>query len=101
LDIKIIMTVSLFGSQNQAGCGLSVAPQNRRENEDGAGHTSRSSGLLRLEASQTKVFQFDLKTGGGVTRILHVVLLRRLRQVEAEDTWFDDPSTLILLFFMY
>jgi hypothetical protein len=83
------MTVSLFGSQNQAGCGLLVAPQNRRENEDGAGHTSRSSGLLQLEASQTKVFQSDLKTGGCVTRILHVALSRRLRRVKAKDTRFD------------
>jgi hypothetical protein len=31
------------------------------------GHTSRSSGLLRVEASLTRVFQSGLKTGGGVT----------------------------------
>jgi hypothetical protein len=30
------------------------------------GHTSISSGLLHLEASQTMVSQSDLKTGGGV-----------------------------------
>jgi hypothetical protein len=46
--------------------GLLVAPQNRRM-EDGAGHTSRSSGLLRVEASQARVSQSDLKTGGGAT----------------------------------
>jgi hypothetical protein len=28
-------------------------------------HTSRSSDLLRMEASLTRVFQSDLKTGGG------------------------------------
>jgi hypothetical protein len=45
---------------------LSVAPQNRRR-EVGAGHESRSSGLLGVEASLARVFQSDLKTGGGAT----------------------------------
>jgi hypothetical protein len=31
------------------------------------GHTSRSSGLRRVEASQAMVSQSALKTGGGVT----------------------------------
>jgi hypothetical protein len=31
------------------------------------GHVSRSGGLLRLEASHTRVFQSGLKTGGGTT----------------------------------
>jgi hypothetical protein len=31
------------------------------------GHTSRSSGLLRVEASLAGVSQFGLKTGGGAT----------------------------------
>jgi hypothetical protein len=47
LDLKIIAVVSWFGPQNQAGFGLSVAPQNRWM-EDGAGHTSRSGGLLHV-----------------------------------------------------
>jgi hypothetical protein len=45
---------------------LSVAPQNRRR-EVGAGHASRSSSLLGVEASLTRVSQSDLKTGGGAT----------------------------------
>jgi hypothetical protein len=44
---------------------LSVAPQNRRRKVE-AGHTSRSSGLLHVEASQARVSQSGLKTGGGV-----------------------------------
>jgi hypothetical protein len=36
--------------KNQVGFGLSVAPQNRQR-EVGAGHTSRFSGLLYVEAS--------------------------------------------------
>jgi hypothetical protein len=31
------------------------------------GHASRSNGLLRMEASLTRVSQSDLKTGGGAT----------------------------------
>jgi hypothetical protein len=58
--------VSWFEPQNQTGFGLSVAPQSRRR-EDGAGHTSRSGGLLHLEASHARVFQSGLKTGGGAT----------------------------------
>jgi hypothetical protein len=48
------------------GFGLSVAPQNRRR-KVGVGHVSRSSSLLDVEASLTRVFQSGLKTGGGVT----------------------------------
>jgi hypothetical protein len=48
---KITVIVFWFGSQNHVSYGLSVAPQNQQEDEDGTGHVSRSSGLLRLEAS--------------------------------------------------
>jgi hypothetical protein len=41
---------------------LSVAPQNRRR-EVGVGHASRSSVLLRMEASLARVSQ----SGGGMT----------------------------------
>jgi hypothetical protein len=58
--------VSWFGLQNQAGFGLSVAPQNLRR-KVGAGHASRYSGLLHVEASQGRVSQSGLKTGGGMT----------------------------------
>jgi hypothetical protein len=55
LCLKISTTVSWFGPQNQAGYDLLVAQQNRWEDEDDAGHTSRSSGLLQLEASWARV----------------------------------------------
>jgi hypothetical protein len=58
--------ISWFGPQNQAGFGLSVVPQNRRREVD-AGHASRSSCLLHVEASLARVFQSGLKTGGGAT----------------------------------
>jgi hypothetical protein len=45
---------------------LSVVPQNRRR-KVGAGHVLRSSSLLGVEASLARVFQSDLKTGGGAT----------------------------------
>jgi hypothetical protein len=75
--------------QNHAGYDLSVASQNLREDEDGAGHASRSSGLLRVEASSIRVFQSDLKTGGGAAWMVYVTSSRRLHQVEAEDEWVD------------
>jgi hypothetical protein len=53
-----------FGPQNQVSFSLSVASQNRRR-EISVGHTSRSSGLLRVEACLAMVFQSGLKTGGG------------------------------------
>jgi hypothetical protein len=31
------------------------------------GHTSRYSGLLHVEASRARIFQFGLKTSGGAT----------------------------------
>jgi hypothetical protein len=54
LGVKFTASVSWFGPQNEAGFGLSVAPQNRRR-EVRVGHTSRSSGLLRVEASLARV----------------------------------------------
>jgi hypothetical protein len=66
LDLKITATVSWFGTQNQVGFGLSVAPQNRWR-EVGTGHTSRSSSFLHVEASLARVFQSGLKTGGVMT----------------------------------
>jgi hypothetical protein len=58
--------VSWFGPQNQAGFGLSVAPQNQRRDVR-AGHASRSRDLLHVEASLAMVSQSGLKTGGGTT----------------------------------
>jgi hypothetical protein len=55
LAYQITATVSWFGAQNQVGDGFSVVPQNRREDEDGVGLMSGSSGLLRLEASQVRI----------------------------------------------
>jgi hypothetical protein len=68
------VTDSWFGPQNQVGYGLSVAPQNRWEDEYSAGHVSRSSDLLRLEVSRARVFQSCLKTGRGMTWMEHVAL---------------------------
>jgi hypothetical protein len=64
---------------------LSVPPQNRREDEDDAGHASISSNLLCVKASQVRVSQFGLKTGGGVAQMVHVAPLRRSRGDQVED----------------
>jgi hypothetical protein len=68
---------------------LSIAPQNRWEDEDDTGHVSRSSGLLRVKASQVRVFQYNLKTGGSATQMVHVTSSWRLCPVEAEDGRID------------
>jgi hypothetical protein len=68
LCLKITATISWFGPHNQAGFGLSVAPQNRWR-EVGVGHVSRSSGLIGVEASLARVSQSGLKTGGGATPV--------------------------------
>jgi hypothetical protein len=62
-----------------------VASQNQREDEDGVGHVSRSSGLLRLEASRGKVSQFGLKTDRDTTRMVYVASSRRSREDVAKD----------------
>jgi hypothetical protein len=82
---KITTIVSWFGPQNQVGCGLLVAPQNQREDEDGVGHASRSSGLLHLKASLARVSLYILNTGRGVVWMGHVASSRRSRGDEAED----------------
>jgi hypothetical protein len=86
---KITTMASYFGPQNQVGYGLSVAPQNQWEDEEGVGHASKSSGLLRLEMSRARVSQSSLKTGGGVTWMVHVASSQRLRGDEAEDGRVD------------
>jgi hypothetical protein len=75
--------------QNQVGYGLSVPPQNWREDKGDLEHASRSSGLLRLEASQARVSQSSLKTSGGVVQMVHVASSQRSRGDEAKDGWID------------
>jgi hypothetical protein len=67
------------------GYGLLVAPQNRRDDVDDMRHASRSNEWLRLEASQARVSQFSLKTGGGTAWMVHVASSWRSRGDEAED----------------
>jgi hypothetical protein len=53
------------------------------------GHTSKSSGLLCLEASRARVFQFDLKIDGGAARMVHVASSWRSRADETENRQVD------------
>jgi hypothetical protein len=81
--------VSWFGPQNQAGYDLSVAPQNRQEDEDGVGHVSRSSSLLHVEASRARVPQFASKLVEVRWWVVHVAPSRRSCGDEIEDGWVD------------
>jgi hypothetical protein len=89
-------TVWWFGPQNYhdgflvlalkpSGLQFICCATKSTEDEDGVGHASRSSGLLRLEASRARVSMSSLKTGGGTARMVHVASSQRLRWVEAED----------------
>jgi hypothetical protein len=53
------------------------------------GYVSRSSGLLRLEASQARVSQSGLKTCGGTARMVHVGSSWMLHGAEAKDRRVD------------
>jgi hypothetical protein len=99
LGLKIIVTDSWFGPQNQPGDSLSVAPQNQWE-ENGTGHVLNSSGLLRLEASQARVSQFALKLAEVRRWVVHVASPRRSREDEAEDRRVDVTGC-IKLFYPY
>jgi hypothetical protein len=71
--------------QNQAGYGLSVAPQNRWENEDGAGHMSISNGLLSMKASQVRFSQYALKLVETRRRVVHMAPSKKSRGDQVED----------------
>jgi hypothetical protein len=83
------MTVFWFGPQTLVGYGLSVAPQNRREDEDDVGHASRSSDLLHLEVSRARIFQSSLKTSGCVVQMVHVASSQMSCGDEVEDRRVD------------
>jgi hypothetical protein len=95
---KINTTISWFGPQNQVGYGLSVAPQNRREDKDGAGHKSGSSSLLRLKVSRARVFQSSLKIGGGVAWMVHVASSQRSCQDKTKDGRVDTMGCIGLFY---
>jgi hypothetical protein len=76
----------------------SFAPQNQWEDEDGAGHASRSSGLLCLEASRARVSQSSLKTGGVVARMVHRASSRRSCGNGAGDGWVDTTGYIRLFY---
>jgi hypothetical protein len=86
-----------FESQNQADDGLSVAPQNRREEND-VGHASRSSGLLYHEASRARVFQFASKLVEERHRVVHVASSQRSCENEVEDGRVDAMSCIRLFY---
>jgi hypothetical protein len=77
---------------------LSVAPQNRREDEDGVEHVSRSNSLLYLKASQARVSQSSLKTSRGAAWMVLVTSSRRSRGDKAEDERVDAMGCIRLFY---
>jgi hypothetical protein len=74
------------------------APQNRWEDEDGAGHATRSSSLLHLEVSLTRVSQSSLKTGRGAAWMVHVASSWALRGDKVEDRRVDVTGCIRLFY---
>jgi hypothetical protein len=65
------------------------------------GHTLRSSGLLPVEASQVRISQFSLKTGGGAVCTWHHhrgCVEDKLKTDESMRWAMSDPATLTLPF---
>jgi hypothetical protein len=81
---KLTAMISWFGPQNWASDGLSIASQNW-QGDDSAGHMSRSNGLLLLQASRARIFQFASKLAEERRRVLDMTSLRRPREDEVED----------------
>jgi hypothetical protein len=80
------------------GYGISVVPQNRREDEDGVGHVMRSSSLLRLKASGDMVSQSDLKTSRNMTWMVHMTSSRRSCADKTKDDWVDTKGCIGLFY---
>jgi hypothetical protein len=53
------------------------------------GYASSSSGLLRVEASRVRVFQFGSKLAEARRWVVHVAQSRRLRRSQVEDERVD------------
>jgi hypothetical protein len=64
-------------------------------------YASRYSGFLRLEASQARVSQSSLKTGGGTTWMVHVVSSWRSCGDEAKDRRVDAMGCIRLFYFNF
>jgi hypothetical protein len=79
LCLKITAMVSWCRLQNQAGFGLSVAPQNRRR-EDGVEQASKSGGLLRLEESHARFSSLASRLAEARRRVVHVAPSQRLHR---------------------
>jgi hypothetical protein len=82
------VTISWFEFQNQVGYNLSAAPQNRRVG-DNVRHASRSSGLLRVEASRDRISQFTSKLTDARRWVVHVASLQRSCEDQVEDGRID------------
>jgi hypothetical protein len=65
---------------------------------DDAGHASRSSGLLRLEASQDRVSQFASKLVEERRWVVHVALSQMSRDDEAEDGRVNAMGCIVIFY---
>jgi hypothetical protein len=81
--------VSWFGPQNQVGNSLSVAPQNRREDESARDTRQDLAACFAWKQVGLGFPSLASRLAEARLRVVHVAWSRRLRQDEAEDGRVD------------
>jgi hypothetical protein len=89
LSLKIITTVSWFRPQNQAGYGLSVAPQNQWENDSVWGTRQDLVAYFSWKQVTLEFFSLTSRLTEKWWRVVHMASSQRLCRVEVEDGWVD------------
>jgi hypothetical protein len=89
LGLKIIVTVSWFGSQNQASYGLLIAPQNQRD-DDSVRDTRRDlAAWFAWKQVALEFFSLTSRLMEARLQVVHVTSSRRSRGVEVENGRVD------------
>jgi hypothetical protein len=98
LGLKITTTISLFGPQNQVGDGLSVAPQNRWEDETARG-THRDP-AASFERKQVGIGFSSLASRLAKVQpwVVDVVPSWSLHRDQVEDGWVDATGCIGLFY---
>jgi hypothetical protein len=73
---------------NSCKCWLERTVVSEKLSEDDLSLVEES----RLEVSRVRVFQSDLKTGGGATQIVHMTSSRRSHEDKAKDGQVDETG---------
>jgi hypothetical protein len=87
--LKITVMVSSFGPQNQAGFNLSVAPENRWEDEMAWDTRRDPAACLTWNQVWLEFPSLVSRLAEARRWVVHVVPSRRLHRSHVEDGWVD------------